>query len=147
MYNEQIDKQIANAMKNGEHLKLSVWRSIKTEFVKFKTSGSNEELTYEKEMQILSKMVQQRKDSIAEYKKADRNELADAEEQEMNIILTLLPSEPTEEDIENEIKNFISQKEEKVTMKNMRDIMTHVKSKYPTVNGGIVSKLFREKYI
>ena len=147
MYNEQIDKQIANAMKNGEHLKLSVWRSIKTEFVKFKTSGSNEELTYEKEMQILSKMVQQRKDSIAEYRKANREELANAEEQEMNIILTLLPSEPTEEDIDNEIKNFVSQRKEKVTMKDMRDVMTHVKSKYPTVNGGIVSKLFREKYI
>ena len=41
MYNEEIDRQIAQTMKNGERIKLSVWRAIKNEFVKFKTSGSN----------------------------------------------------------------------------------------------------------
>ena len=55
MYNEVIDKQIASAMKNGEHLKLSVWRSIKNEFLKFKTSGTKEELTDEKEISIIRK--------------------------------------------------------------------------------------------
>lgn len=147
MYREEIDKQIASSMKNGEHVKLTVWRAIKNEFVKFQTSGSNIELTDEKELQIIKKMVQQRKDSIEIYLNAGRQNLAQAEEGELKILQSLLPNEPDETDIENEIKSFLKTKEEKPTMKDMRDVMTYVKSKYPTVDGGLVSKIFREKYI
>jgi uncharacterized protein YqeY len=62
MYIEIIDKQIASAMKNGDTLQLAVWRAVKTEFVKFKTSGAGIELTDDKELQIIQKMVLQRKD-------------------------------------------------------------------------------------
>ena len=147
MYREQVDKQIALSMKNGEHVKLTVWRAIKNEFVKFQTSGSNMELTDEKELQIIKKMVQQRKDSIEIYFNAGRYGLAEAEENELKILESLLPNEPDEMEIENEIKNFLKTKENKPTMKDMRDVMSYVKSKYPTVDGGLVSKIFREKYI
>lgn len=147
MYREEIDKQIASAMKNGEQTKLIVWRSIKTEFVKYQTSGAGVELTDEKELQIITKMVQQRKDSIEQYTKAGRTELANAEQKELDILQSLLPNEPTNEDIENAINEFLVSKTEKPTMKDMRDVMSYVKTKYPTVNGGVVSKIFREKYI
>lgn len=147
MYREEIDKQIALSMKNGEHVKLTVWRAIKNEFVKFQTSGAGVELTDEKELQIIKKMVQQRKDSIEIYVNAGRQNLAQAEEVEMKILQSLLPNEPDENDIENEIKDFLKTKQDKPTMKDMRDVMTHIKSKYPTVDGGLVSKIFREKYI
>jgi uncharacterized protein YqeY len=55
MYREILDKQIASAMKEGNHTKLIVWRSIKSEFVKFQTSSANAELTDEKELQIIQK--------------------------------------------------------------------------------------------
>ena len=147
MYIEIIDKQIASAMKNGDTLQLAVWRAVKTEFVKFKTSGTGIELTDDKELQIIQKMVLQRKDSLEMYRSAGRNELADAEEAEMNFLLTLLPKEPTETDITNCIQEFFSGKDIKPTMKDMRDVMTFVKSKFPTVNGGLVSKIYRENYI
>ena len=147
MYREIIDKQIASAMKNGNTLQLAVWRAVKTEFVKFKTSGTGIELTDDKELQIIQKMVLQRKDSLELYRSAGRNELADAEEAEMNFLLTLLPKEPTETDITNCIQEFFSGKDIKPTMKDMRDVMTFVKSKFPTVNGGLVSKIYRENYI
>lgn len=147
MYNENIDKQIASAMKNGDSVRLAVWRAVKTEFVKFQTSSSNAELTDEKELQIITKMVQQRKDSIEQYTKANRIELANAEEKELNILQSLLPKEPTEEDIMKVIEDYIISKNITPTMKDMRDIMSSVKSKYPTVNGGLVSKIFREKYV
>lgn len=147
MYREEIDKQIASAMKNGEHTKLTVWRSIKTEFVKFQTSGSGVELTDDKELQIITKMVQQRKDSIEQYTKAGRTELANAEQKELDILSSLLPNEPTENDIVETINEFTKNKTEKLTMKDMRDVMSFVKTKYPTVNGGLVSKIFRENYI
>ena len=147
MYNEVIDKQIASAMKNGEHLKLTVWRSIKNEFLKFKTSGTKEELTDEKEMSIIKKMAQQRKDSIEQYKNAGRESLAQAEQQELDILNSLLPKEPTEEEINTVIKEFVDSKQEPVSIKDLKNVMGTVKMKYPTVNGGIVTKLFRENYI
>lgn len=147
MYREEIDRQIASAMKNGEQTRLIVWRSIKTEFVKYQTSGAGVELTDDKELQIITKMVQQRKDSIEQYTKAGRTELAKSEQKELDILQSLLPNDPTNEDIENTINEFLVSKTEKPTMKDMRDVMSYVKTKYPTVNGGVVSKIFREKYI
>lgn len=147
MYNEVIDKQIASAMKNGEHLKLSVWRSIKNEFIKFKTSGTKEELTDEKELAIIKKMAQQRKDSIEQYKNAGRESLAQAEQHELDILNSLLPKEPTEEEINEIIKEFVESRQNSVSIKDLKSVMATVKMKYPTVNGGIVTKLFRENYI
>ena len=147
MYREVIDKQIAKAMKDGNHLQLTIWRAIKTEFVKFQTSGANIELTDDKEMQIITKMVQQRKDSFEQYTKTGRTELAALEENEMKFLSSLLPNDPTDEDIVNTIEEFAKTKETKLTIKDMRDVMTFVKTKYPTANGGLVSKIFRENYI
>lgn len=147
MYREILDKQIASAMKEGNHTKLIVWRSIKSEFVKFQTSSANAELTDEKELQIITKMAQQRKDAMDEYIKAKRTELAKAEENELAILTSLLPQEPTEDDIDNAIKEYVATLAENPTMKDMRNVMANVKSKYPTVNGGLVSKIFKEKYI
>lgn len=146
MYKEVIDKEIATAMKNGEHIRLTVWRSIKTEFVKFQTSGAKNELTDEKEIQILRKMAQQRKDSIEQYNKAGRESLALAEEQELKIIQSLLPNEPTEDEVDSAIIEYITSKGN-VTIKDMQGVMSYVKGKYPTVNGGVVANIFRKKYI
>lgn len=147
MYRENIDKQIASAMKNGEHIKLTVWRAIKNEFMKFQTSGANMELTDEKELQIINKMVQQRKDSIEQYLKANREELAFVEEQEMEILSSLLPNEPTEDDIKTLIESYIKEKEITPKMQDLRNVMSFIKIKFPTVDGGKVSKIFRENYI
>jgi uncharacterized protein YqeY len=92
-------------------------------------------------------MAQQRKDAMNEYIKAKRTELAKAEEEELAILTSLLPQEPTEDDIDNAIKEYVATLAENPTMKDMRNVMANVKSKYPTVNGGLVSKIFKEKYI
>lgn len=147
MYRENIDKQIASAMKSGDNVRLAVWRSIKTEFVKFQTSGANAELTDEKELQIITKMVQQRKDSVEQYTKAERFDLAKAEQAELDILASFLPKEPTEDDIRGAIQEFATEIARTLTMKDMRDVMAAVRAKYPTVNGGLVSKIFRENYI
>lgn len=148
MYNEITDKKIASAMKNGEQIMLTVWRAIKTEFTKFKTSAAGNVLTDEKELQIINKMVLQRKESIEQFRNAGRNELANAEEQEMNILLELLPKEATEEDIFNTIKEYVENSINGTpSMKDMKGVMTFVKSKYPTADGGKISKIFKENYI
>lgn len=147
MYKENIDREIASAMKNGDTIKLTVWRAIKSEFVKFQTSGANIELTDDKELQIINKMVQQRKESIEQFKLGGREELVANEEYEMNILMELLPKEPTEDEIKVTIKNYIKEKDITPSMKDMKDIMNFVKTKYPVANGGVISKIFRENFI
>ena len=146
MYRETIDKQISSAMKSGNNVRLAVWRSVKTEFVRFQTSGSNAELTDEKELQIITKMVQQRKDSVEQYTKAGREDLAKAEQAELEILSSLLPNEPTEDDIHAVIQSLAAGRDA-FTMKDMRDVMTAVRAKYPTVNGGLVSNIFKTHYL
>lgn len=147
MYRENIDKYIAQSMKNGEHLKLSCWKAIKNEFVKVKTSATDNELTDEKELSIIKKMVQQRKESYEIYLKANRSDLANSEKSELDFLSTLLPKEPTTQDIEIFIKEYISTKNETPTIKDMKNVMSFVKSKSPMVDGSIVAKIFKENYI
>ena len=88
-------------------------------------------------------MAQQRKDSIEQFKNGGRLDLVDAEEKELNELLKLLPKEATEEDIEELIKEFKTNFDGVLTIKNMKDVLNFVKQKYPTVNGGLVSKIFK----
>lgn len=147
MINSRIAEQISSAMKNGDTTRLAVWRSIKSEFVKFQTANAGNILTTDKQMQIICKMVQQRKDSIEQYTNAKRQDLADVETAELNILMELLPKEATEDDIRNLIKDVFSNREEPPTMKDMRNVINAVRAEYPTVDGALVSKIFREEFI
>jgi uncharacterized protein YqeY len=147
MINSRISEQISSAMKSGDTVRLAVWRAIKTEFVKFQTANAGNTLTNDKQLQIVSKMVQQRKDSIEQYTSANRNDLAEVETLEMNVLKELLPKEATEDDIRELISDIFTFREELPTMKDMRDVMTAVRAEYPTVDGALVSKIFRENFI
>lgn len=143
MYSNEIDIHIANAMKSGNEIELRVWRAIKTAFLNYVKAKSGNVLTDEIELQIISKMALQRKDSINQYINAGRNDLVIHEEEELNILQTLLPKEATEDDIKNEIENIIKSLDHSPTMADMKIVMSSIKSKYPTVNGGTVSKIFK----
>ena len=147
MYYENIDKQIATTLKSGDVTKLAVWRAIKNEFTKFRTASAGNELNDDKELQIISKMVQQRKDSIEQYLKANREELAQAEEKELIILQSLLPQEATESDIIDCIEEYKNNENKEISLKEMRNIMTYIKTKHPVVNGALVSKVIKEKFI
>lgn len=143
MIREKIDAMIAQSMKDGKLAFTTVWRAVKTEFTKYKTAKAGNELDDAVELNIIQKMVAQRKDAYEQYKSAGRNDLAAIEEYEYKFLETLLPKEPTED----EIKEAITEATVGIdtpTMKNMKDVMNFVKGKYPTVNGGVVSKLFKE---
>lgn len=143
MYSNEVDIRIANAMKSGNDIELRVWRAIKTAFLNYLKAKSGNSLTNEVELQIISKMATQRKDSINQYNAAGRNDLAIHEEEELNILQTLLPKEATEDDIKNEIENIVKSLDHSPTMADMKTVMSSIKSKYPTVNGGVVSKIFK----
>jgi uncharacterized protein YqeY len=96
-------------------------------------------------------MVEQRKDSIEQYIKGGRNDLAEAEQKEIDVIKEFIPDMPTEEEIEKytyeAIDKYIAQNDSdyKISMKDTKAIMSMVQEKYPTANGKIVSKVLKEK--
>lgn len=140
MYNETINQRIANAMKAHNDVELKVWRAIKTTFMNYVTAKAGNFITDEIEINLINKMAAQRKEAYEQYMAANRLDLADAEKAELDIIMTLLPKEPTEDEIISEINNVVSTLDHKISMADMKIIMQGVKAKYPNVNGGIVSK-------
>ena len=141
---EKIDEMIASAIKGGEKIKLDVYRAIKTAFMNYRTAKAGNVINDVIEIDIISKMAAQRKDSIEQYTAGNRLDLADKEQAELDILLTMLPKDPTDDDIINIIDDYLVANPD-ANMKNMKDVMNIVKNKFPTANGGIVSKIFTSK--
>ena len=144
-----INAHIAEAMKKRETSRLGTLKLIKTEFVKAEKDGIT--LDDAKETKILIKMVEQRKDSISQYIKGGRNDLAEAEQKEIDVINEFIPEQPTDEDIEkytnDSITHFIEQNDSDylISMKDMKAILSMVQEKYPMANGKIVSKVLKDR--
>lgn len=144
MISNKLDEMIASAMKNHEKELLEVLKLIKCEMVKATKDGV--ELNDINETKILLKMVSQREDSIRQYIDGGREDLANAEKAELEIINSFLPKQPTEKEIEEytkeAIKTYCLKQDEnhKLSMQDMKPILTIVQQKYPTANGKIVSK-------
>ena len=143
-----INKYIAEAMKAKDREKLSTLKLIKAELVKAEKDGIT--LDDAKEAKILMKMVDQRKESISQYIKGGRNDLAEAEQKEIDVIKEYIPEQPTDEEIEaytnDAINNYVIEKGDdyQVSMKDMKAILSMVQEKYPTANGKIVSNILKE---
>ena len=148
MYSENLDKKIAECLKGGQSVELSVWRAIKTEFLNFKTAKAGNVITDEVELKLINSIAAKRRDAAAMYESAGRNDLAEKELQELGILVALLPKEPTEDEISNivvtYINNYRDKNGENPSMKNMKECLSMVKTTFPTVNGGIVSKIFQK---
>ena len=144
-----INKHIAEAMKAKDREKLSTLKLIKAELVKAEKDGIT--LDDAKEAKILMKMVDQRKESISQYIKGGRNDLAEAEQKEIDVIKEYIPEQPTDEEIEaytnDAINNYVIEKGDdyQVSMKDMKSILSIVQEKYPMANGKIVSNVLKNK--
>ena len=143
---DEINGYIAQAMKNGESDKIKVLRSIKTLFTNFEKEGK--ELTDADEIKILLKLKSQYEDSINQYASAGRNDLVSDEKNELDVLLEYIPKQPTDEEIElctKEIINkIVSERNESISMKDMRYILSEVQKIYPTANGKIVSEIVKK---
>jgi len=148
----QIDELIKDAMHQKNRELLNVLKLIKAEFLKKQTepNRASKELSEDEQFKVLMKMSAQRKDSIEQYEKGGRADLAENEKKELEVINSYLPKEASEEEIiaytKEAADTFKSSKGDSymLSMKDMKDIMAFVKAKYPTANGGLVSKAYKE---
>ena len=94
-------EEIKTAMKAKDKVALESLRAIKSALLLLQTeTGSGEEITEEAEIQLVQKLVKQRKDSAAIFLKQGRNDLAEPELSQVAIIEKFLPTQLTEEEIE-----------------------------------------------
>ena len=106
---DQINEDIKSAMKNREEGRLRALRGIKSAFLLAKTEkGANDELSPEKEIQVLQKLVKQRKESLEIYNAQNRKDLADVESEEIAVIESYLPKQMEESELRLILQTIIS---------------------------------------
>lgn len=107
---EQISADIQHAMLAKDRVSLDALRGIKKEFLEAKTAkGGDGELHDDKALQILQKMVKQRKESAEMYRSANRPELADEEMAQCAIIEKYLPAMMSAEELHTALEQIITQ--------------------------------------
>ncbi|MEA3452085.1 MAG: GatB/YqeY domain-containing protein [Bacteroidota bacterium] len=114
---EKINTDIKTAMKAKEADKLSALRAIKSELLLLKTSGEKE-ISDTKAIDMLQKMVKQRKQSADIFKQQDRDDLFEKEMKEVSFIMPYLPQQMTKE----EISSIVSEIIKKVNASSIKDM-------------------------
>lgn len=107
---ETINNDIKAAMMAKDQAALRGLRAIKAAILLAKTEkGSTGELSEEKEVQILTKMLKQRRESIEIYEKENRADLATAEKEEVKVIEKYLPEMMSDEEIKAAILKIMAE--------------------------------------
>jgi uncharacterized protein YqeY len=145
---DQIMADLKQAMKDKEQDKLRVLRSLKSKLLEREISerkGGEGELSDEQTIEVLMKAAKQRKESIEQFEKGDRNDLADAEKEELEIINSYLPKMLSEE----EVRDIAKEKIDVLGAEDMSDmgqvmgvLMQELKGK---AEGSVVSKVVKEE--
>ena len=104
---ETIRAELTAAMKARDVERLSTLRMLQSAF-KYQQIESGHELSDEEAMTVIRKAVKQRLDSIEQYTKGNRPELAEKERREMELLKTWLPPELTDEEVEAGIREIIA---------------------------------------
>ena len=122
-----IKEASVKSLKEGNKESTMVLRLILAEFQKEEISQGSD-LNNNDELSLLQKMIKQRNDSIKQYNDAGRNELAEKEQKEIEIIQDFLPEQINEENLMKLAKETISDLSAS-SMKDMGNVMKVLKDK------------------
>ena len=105
----QIQKDIMEAMKAKDTVRLNAVRSVKSAILLAKTSeGGTKELSDGDIIKLIQKLAKQRREAAEQYVAAGRQELADNELAEAAVLDTYLPKQLSEEELEAKLKEIIA---------------------------------------
>lgn len=124
---EQLNADMKTAMKNREKEKLTVIRMVKSS-LQNEAIKKQADLTEEEELQVLSREVKQRNDSLHEFRKANREDLAEQVENELAIIQAYMPEQLSDEELEKIIQETIDE-QQATSKKDMGKVMSAVMPK------------------
>jgi len=105
---EQINEDLKNSMKNKDEARLSCLRFLKAA-LKNKQVEKMGKLSDDEICAVISSLIRRAKDSVKEFKEGGRQELADKEEKEINILSGYLPKQLSHEEVEHILRETISE--------------------------------------
>jgi uncharacterized protein len=142
---EQVQKDLVDAMRKKEELRLSTLRMMKAALHN-KEIEKRGKLEEKEELQVLSTMIKQRKDSIEQFEKGNRPELARKEAEEITIIEAYMPKAVGEEQVVAAVRATIAEMGTP-TMKDMGAVMKNVMAKFSgaRVDGKLVSETVKKE--
>jgi uncharacterized protein len=142
---ERVQQDMVAAMRAKEELRLSTLRMMKAA-LQMKRIEKRADLEEKEELQVFSTMIKQRKDSIEQFEKGGRPELAQKEAQEITIIEAYMPKAVGQEEIEAAVRAVIGEMGSP-TMKDMGAVMKNVMAKFGSarVDGKIVSEMVKKQ--
>jgi len=145
---DQIQKDMVEAMRSRDELRLSTLRMVKAA-LKNKEVDKRAPLDDKESQQVLSTLIKQRRDSIEHFTRGGRQELADKEAAEIKLIENYLPQAMGEEQIAETVRATIAEMGSP-TMKDMGTVMKNAMAKLQAsgarVDGKVVSELVK-KYL
>ena len=137
-----IQEEVKNSLKSGEKFKASTLRLI-VSALKLEEKNKAKTLTDDEALEILTKMIKQRKDSISQFETANRPELAQKEKDEIEIIRNYLPEQLTEKELSALINEIIKEVNAE-SVKDMGKVMSVLKPKITgKADAGIASGLVK----
>lgn len=144
MLAERINNDLKDSMKNKDSFKLGVIRMIKGA-MQLEKKDPRAELTDEEVIKVISKQIKMRNDAIAEFEKANRQDLISQNEKEIEILNSYLPPRLSDEEI-NKILDDTFLLVNPTSSKDMGRIMKEVSSKVAgRADMSVVSALIKER--
>jgi len=142
---DKINDGIKDAMRSKEKPLLEALRSIKAALLLEATKGGDGEVSEKAEMQILTKMHKQRKESAEIYRQQGREDLAKDEEFQAGVLEDFLPKQLSEAEIEKVVEEIITATSAE-GMKDMGKVMGQASSKLAgKADGKKISEIVKRK--
>jgi uncharacterized protein YqeY len=142
---EKIFSDYKEAMKARDTLKSSVLSFLRAEFLNVAVAKKKNALDDAEAVAVIKKQIKQRQDSIEQFSKGGRQEMADKEKKEQEILKAYLPAEMPAEEINRVIEEAIAATSAS-GIKDMGKVMKEVNSRIAgKADGKLVSDLVRER--
>ena len=128
---ELLNQDMKQAMKDKDKVKLGVIRMVKASMQNEAIKLQKDALSEEEELTVLARELKQRKDSLHEFKEAEREDLVSKLEDEINIIQAYMPEQLSDEELEELVVQTI----EEVQAQSKKDMGKVMSALMPKVKG------------
>lgn len=149
MNKAKLQEELKQSMLSRNELRTSVLRLLLSaiNYYEIQKGGAGYVASEEDVMSVISNQAKQRRDSIEEYKKAGRQELADKEQKELDILQTFLPEQMGEDEIKTIVEQTIAETGAS-SIQDMGKVMGTLNAKLKgKADMGLVSSLVRAKLV
>lgn len=145
MLEKKIMDDYKEAMKSRDALKTSVLSFLRAEMINLAVAKNKKELDDSDVVSVVRKQIKSRQDSIEQFTKGNRADLADKEKQELAILKAYLPEELSADEIKKVIEEAVALTSA-LGMKDMGKVMKEVNAKIAgKADGKLVSDLVKER--